>query len=84
MKRIAPVILVLILSLVLAACGGKEGNDLSPDIAQGVAATQTKMAWEASLEEARQTEEAGAADVQEAETSSQPEIIHEMLPEESH
>jgi len=59
MKRILP-FLIVILTLSLAACAGKPAGE-SPDIAQAVSATQTKMAWEASVDAARQTEEANSA-----------------------
>lgn len=78
MKKLALFLLMTILLGSLSACGGKAGES-DQDIAQSVAATQTKMAWEASVETARQTEEAAAA--AEPEPTPEPEIVHLMLPD---
>ena len=70
--RSALFFLVLAASLIIGGCSGNTPeNDQA--IAEGVAATQTKQAWEASLEVARETEE-----------SEQPVqvVVHVMVPEE--
>lgn len=93
MKSMLPLFIV-ILTLLLGACAETPAGE-SPDIAQAVSATQTKMAWEASVDAARQTEEANNA-VQDSEStqeapesesapaSPQPEIVHTTFPEDSH
>jgi hypothetical protein len=86
MKRILPLLLLFGMLFSLAACGGEEG-DLSADIAQGVAATQTKMAWEASVDAVLQTEtveEAAAAESEEPEPTPESEVVHTTRPEETH
>jgi len=74
-KRSLVVILTSIMMVVLTACGGDNADDQA--IAFAVAATQTKQAWEASLDEARQIEQTQApADTPE------PVIEHVMFPGE--
>ncbi|MCJ7715648.1 MAG: hypothetical protein MUO54_03900, partial [Anaerolineales bacterium] len=70
------VYVIIILCSGLFACKGKNG-ELDDNIAAGVAATQTKQAWEAELESTRQTEQA-----QVPESITEPEIVHELIPGE--
>ncbi len=68
--------LILILSLIVGGCSGNTSEEDSA-IAAGVAATQTKLAWEAGVESARLTEEA-----QEPEPTPEVVIVHVMIPGE--
>jgi hypothetical protein len=92
-KRLILVIIIqIILSLFLAACSGKEPVvDL---VAQGVAATLTKQAWDEEMEAARQTDEAVVEEPEPAlpepaspepatpEPATPEPIVHEMIPGE--
>jgi len=78
MRRKLFILFSIIIILALYACTGSSEEDDA--IAAGVAATQTKLAWEAGLESAGQTEEAQQA--QEPEPTPEPVIVHVMLPGE--
>ncbi len=67
---------LLILGALVAGCSGKN-SDIDNAVAAGVSATQTKEAWEAEMESARQTELA-----QQPTSTPEPEIVHEMIPGE--
>jgi hypothetical protein len=89
MKRILICITLAILVIALSACGESEG--IEDEVAIRVAQTQTKQAWEASVESVQQTSEAGPsdtstadepADVPEPTDTPEPEIIHIEIPGE--
>ncbi len=61
-KKIQLLILLLILGALVAGCSGKN-SDIDNAVASGVSATQTKEAWEAEMESARETELAQAANI---------------------
>ncbi|MFV1948826.1 MAG: hypothetical protein ACC633_02710 [Anaerolineales bacterium] len=69
-------VFVLAVSLIVGGCSGATSED-DQAIAEGVAATQTKQAWEDNLESARKTEEAQLPD-----PTLEPVIVHVMVPEE--
>lgn len=78
MKKWFLIILLSLLLLVLSACGAPEEVDV--EVALRVAETQTKMAWEASVESAQLTAEAEAdapQESEEAEESPEPEVTEE-------
>lgn len=83
MRKNWPGLIVVILLLSLSACG-ETGGEFDIDIAQSVAATQTKMAWEASVEAARQTEAAEDTAMEEPAPTPEPEVVHQMVPEAEH
>ncbi len=76
-KLLFNLILGVLVIIVLSACSGQdsEADDL---IAQGVAATLTKQAWNDELEAARQTE-----DAVELETPTPEPIVHVDFPDYS-
>jgi len=86
MKRKTRALITVMILLTLAACGQTDGED-DQDIAQSVAATQTKMAWETSLESVRQTEAAQEEEPAEAEVveeqppTPEPDVVHVLLPD---
>ena len=55
MKKWTLIIIFALLVISLTACGAPEEVDV--EVALRVAETQTKMAWEASVESAQQTAE---------------------------
>ena len=83
-------IMILILSfclMFLSACGTTQ--DIEDEVAQAVAATQTKKAWEAAVESAQMTAEADAdapstaeeaEDVPVIEDTPEPAIVHAVFP----
>ena len=77
MKRWRIAVVTITLMLLVAGCGGNSSEENA--IAAGVAATQTKQAWEEGLEAARQTEE--AQDPAEAEVA-EVDIVHLQIPGE--
>jgi len=93
MKKRTIIIILALLVISLSACGPPEEVDV--EVALRVAETQTKAAWEAQVESAQLTAEAGSSpepeteeaeeapeqvDTPEPSDTPEPEIIHVMLP----
>ena len=76
--RLSVVMLIIVLAVFVGACAG--GGPEDDAIAAGVAATQTKQAWEADLESIRQTEQAQGPEL--AQETVETMIVHEMIPGE--
>jgi hypothetical protein len=72
---------LFILLLGITGCSSDQSSDLEDAVAAGVSATQTKIAWEASVEAAQQTE-AAQEDTEPPTDTPEPEIVHLMYPEE--
>lgn len=68
------ILIILVVVLTTAACKPESG-DLNDAIATGVAATQTKQAWEADMESIRQTDAAAEPSV-----TPEPDIVHITYP----
>lgn len=81
-KPLFNLVLGILVIIVLSACSGQDsdGDDLSDAVAQGVAATLTKQAWNDELESAHQTEEAAE---QEEEMATPEPIVHVIFPDYS-
>jgi len=83
------IMLILILFVVfLSGCGGAE--DIEDEVAEAVAATQTKRAWEAAVESAQLTAEAEESEPAEPEVTEgvveptdtpEPAIVHVLIPD---
>lgn len=93
MKKWSFIICISLLLFSLSACGEPEG--IEDEVALAVAQTQTKQAWEESVESVQQTAEAGEIATQEVEEPTdapeptdppkptktpEPEIIHVEVP----
>ena len=94
MKNRILFVLVSLLVISLSACG--PSGDIEDEVAQAVAATQTKQAWNAAVESAQLTAEAeesappeseqsedlsGPAATAEPEDTPQPAIVHAVFPD---
>ena len=74
LRQVIFVLLIVIFSVIVASCSGDDGA-VSNAVAEGVAATQTKRAWEAELESMRLTEAATEPSV-----TPEPAIVHITYP----
>lgn len=94
MKKWSVMIVLALFVVLLSACGAPE--DIEDEVAEAVAATQTKRAWEAAVESAQQTAEAepDAPEVSEEpddspepeeptvpEDTPEPAIVHALFPD---
>ena len=88
MKKWQLVLIPMLLTALLAACG--PSVDYDDEVSQRVAETQTKQAWEASVEAAQLTAEAESEEAEDPpppsatpqpEDTPLPEVVHEIMPD---
>ncbi len=93
MKHRSVLILLSVCILILSGCGAPE--DIEDEVAEAVAATQTRQAWEAAVESAQLTaeaEESASAEPEEPEEvteevtaepadTPEPAIVHAVFPD---